>query len=113
MKKELYIPFDSKGNMLVWTNAVYPAVQPSANPYWGAVASWRNNRPFNARLHISEFSRGRSAAQFIWKDTLGHEYYMFGQYLTGTLQGSTCLNGWIDGLWGFIKRGANYSIVKL
>lgn len=99
--------------MLSWTSAVYPATQAGASTYWGAVARWQYNTPFSASFKIKDFRRGRSAASFILADVSGREYTMMAKYFVDAIQKSDCFKGWINGLWQFAKRGANYTLVKL
>lgn len=115
---DLKVPFDYNRSMMPFTYNIYPAVDPvPINPsnHWelDGLGEWRDNAPFAATLRVSDFRRGRSAAHFIIKDDAGREYTMFAKFLLDALQNDTCFNGWLHGQWAFVKRGPNYSIIKL
>jgi hypothetical protein len=113
--KELYVPFDEKGNMLTYSQRAYPEID-FPDIRWHArprTASWKKAEPFPATLRITRFERGRSAAHFIFIDDKKREYTMFGKFLIDALQSDNMFAGWLHGRWNFAKRGANYSIVKI
>jgi hypothetical protein len=115
------VPFDGLGNLKSWTGAEVGIDEPvscrrgDTPDRWDQERAtiWRPATPFVTKLRLSSLERGRSAARFIWKDALGHEFPMFGQWLVDAIQKGTLEAGWLTGEWGFAKRGANYSVELL
>ena len=81
-------------------------------------SDWRENIPFRAILTITDYYRGRSSVTISLEDDAGHKYEMFLSEFMGLV-----LHDWkpciwhegarIEGLFAFVKRGANYGIVAL
>lgn len=112
------VPFDGLGNLHSWTHAE-PGIDSPARPRPGhALDKWDQQRatywkpaaPFKTTLTLDRLERGRSAARFIWKDSVGREFPMFGQWLCDAIKKADLYKGNLNGTWGFAKRGANYSI---
>ena len=94
-KANYQIPFDSDGNQLHYPESWRP----------GGV-QWRDNAPFNATLSYSEYSRGRSAAYFIFKREDGREVTVFLKDFESMVP--HMVKGTITGTFQFTKRGMNY-----
>jgi hypothetical protein len=92
------IPFDKRGNMMEYAG------------YYGDTV-WINNEPFDCKLNVIGFERGRSAARVIMQcDTTGARYPMFLSSFVEMTQQSTVSNGSITGRWVGCKKGQNYGI---
>lgn len=90
---------DKAGDMLSYAGNYYTAIE------------WRENIPFQAKMKIIRYERGRSAARFILEDTEGHTYPMF---LSNMVEILTSVGvepgGYISGMWQGVKKGANYGL---
>jgi hypothetical protein len=72
---------------------------------------WRPNVPFEAKLQLEGYSRGRSAANFDVIDEHGRKYTIFLTDMLDILQKHGIVKGWTEKLtWAFCKRGQNYGI---
>jgi hypothetical protein len=105
------IPFDGEGNMLHYPESYLMSPNPKYAPD-RVPGEWRDNEPFQARLELVGFQRGRSAAYFMWRDEEGHTYPMFLVELERLLRTGY---GVVDGrtelsFWEGRKQGNNYSI---
>lgn len=73
---------------------------------------WKPNAVFEASLCVEDYARGRSAANFIMKDSkTGVKYTMFLTDFLYLLQNHTLEKGTTPSLkWEFTKRGQNYGV---
>ena len=100
----LTAPYDDRGNLRDYV--------------WGS-SEWRPNDPFHATLTYVGYTRGRSAAGFVWADDEGHNYPMFmkqmDELLTEGRIGIDLLHGTsiVTGTWQVVKRGSNYGIARI
>lgn len=90
------IPFNKKGDLLE-----YP------EPY--CVHEWRENQPFEAELKFEGFSRGRSAANAVYKNATGACFTVFLTDFADLVRAGERLDV-VKGTWVATKRGANYGI---
>ena len=70
---------------------------------------WRDNKPFKARMKITNCTRGRSAARFVL-ESKGVEYEVFMTDMLKILKEATIKAGKVYGTWHFCKRGSNYGL---
>lgn len=95
-EKEGYI---KNGNHDSWTRT------------WVEPYDFRDNTPFKAKLTMSGYYRGRSAAGYSFKDDKGQEYTMRLRCLEDLLMRSRIVKGVTEGWFAFVKQGSNYSLV--
>lgn len=79
-------------------------------------AAWEIGEAFGGILVFDGFERGRSAAHAIWRDvSTGKRYPMFLTFLEDVIKnkGGISHTGEIAGVFGFAKRGMNYSIMMI
>ena len=93
------VPFDVRGNLMDYPEPHY-------------VAEWRENVPFEAMLTFTGFSRGRSAAQAVYKNAAGATFHMFLTDFADLVERGGPLNV-VFGTWVATKRGQNYGIRRL
>lgn len=92
------IPFDENGNM-----------QEYAGHHGGV--TWIDNVPFECKLNVVGFERGRSAARVIMQcDTTGAKYPVFLSSFVEMTQQGTISHGSITGRWVGCKKGSNYGL---
>lgn len=107
-KKELWVPYNYKGDMLETSFCTYPNL-PNFTPSEYDVAQWRNNDPFGATMTYLRYGVGRSAITIYWTDEYMHEYPMIGRYFFELVH--LMDKGSITGNWKAIKRGSTYGLV--
>lgn len=71
---------------------------------------WVPNVPFGCILTYKEYTRGRSAVNFIFVGPRGETYPMFIKDFEQLVLRKHIVNGKVAGMWEFVKRGANYGI---
>lgn len=123
-KKELFIPFDKKGNLLDYSFFDLTEAEKQKCKEEGQFEfSYANgncktvfvpNFECKDTLIFSGFSRGRSSvkAHFISEYT-GLKYEMFISDFDDVLKSNSIHNCRIKGTFTFVKRGANYGIALL
>lgn len=113
MSKVIEAPF-ADGSLLEWdgysSQGVYRRWDPEKKESVESTIEMRKIEPFNATMVVADFRRGRSAAQFIWKDEAGNTYPMFMRDMVDLLKNRTIESGKITDTWIVQKRGANYGI---
>ena len=73
--------------------------------------SWKDkDYTITRTMKIVSTRRGRSSAQFILEDEEGHVFNMFMTDTLDMLQRAHIVNGKVQGVWGFKKRGTNYGM---
>lgn len=106
----LLVPFNKQGDLLHWTHAE-PGVA-AMSPFGEVLAVWRDNVVFEDTLTFETMSRGRSAADAIWRSqATGVKFSMFLKDLDYLLKTSTIEHGVVSGIWTFCKRGRNYGVM--
>ncbi len=97
------IPFDKDGHMM------------DCVAYWNEkdVVTWKDNTPFRARMTITDYFRGRSAAGFNLVDGWGKKHAMRMQHFTKMIVACDCQAGVVEGMWQYAKQGSAYSLVYL
>ncbi|WP_315782338.1 hypothetical protein [Bradyrhizobium sp. SZCCHNPS1003] len=93
-KGDYKIPFDKDGN------------QQHCADSWTSGLEWRDNVPFVATLTYAGYSRGRSAANFDFRDHNGKLVVVFLKDFEAMV--THLVNGSVTGSFKFIKRGQNY-----
>lgn len=76
---------------------------------WNGDVIWKPNEEVELTLHYKNYSRGRSAATFLWEDDNGHFYPMFLTDLDDLIKQNVC-GSTIHAIFTYVKRGANYGI---
>lgn len=71
---------------------------------------WVDNEPTMLTLHVLETVRGRSAAYFMWVDSVGRNWPMFLTDLADVLRHCEIRGGKVSAMWKVRKRGQNYGI---
>lgn len=72
----------------------------------------RKNYIFTDTLYYDTFTRGRSSVKFYFKDAKGIRYEMFATDFSNLVKSENVSVG-VLGRWSFVKRGANFGIVKV
>lgn len=102
------VPFNGEGSMRGWASNKEGEDSYSKIPKFDVI--WRKAEPFRAKLKTERSQRGRSSSVIIFKDEEGHEYQMFIKNAVEMLKQVTILNGEIEGIFDFAKRGQNFGI---
>lgn len=106
------VPFTKQGGLVIYTrNGRCDTVAGGSYDRRESVV-WIGNHEFEATLKYKSFTRGRSAARFVWiNTTTGAHYEMFMASMSSMiLAGATIKDGCVTGHWTFEKRGTNYGI---
>lgn len=100
MAKKIQVPFDEDGNLLVY-------------PQEWRIDKWVDNFEFEAIMEVATYTRGRSAARFVLKDTeTGVIYETFMKEFLRIVQSKKIDKGIIEkSKWTFCKRGQNYGVM--
>ena len=119
MKKELFVPFDGKGNLLDY---VYNDITDDEKEICRknrvvirdkglSCMMFMPNYEFSDIMIFEGFSRGRSSvkAHFV-SETTGRKYEMFVSDLGDAIRADGLYNARIDGKFTFTKRGQNYGV---
>ena len=92
------IPFDEKGNLIVY-------------PDYRGVPEWRDVYEVEMTLTFQYFSRGRSAARAVFLNEKKQRFEMFLSDIDTLIRdGSLKPGGVTKGNWTFCKRGANFGV---
>lgn len=107
--KKLYsgqIPFNQEGRPMTYTygNVGYAGYQRHTD------IDWRVNAPFNAKMRVTDYFRGRSACRLVLEDADKNQYEMFMSDAVSMMGEADMLKGSISGEWAFVKKGANYGV---
>lgn len=95
-KKKPYVLVNEKGNWLNYPTRNFELVYVE---------------PFRADLKLIGFSRGRSAANFDFRNVeTGVTYTMFMKDFMEYLKQGDVIDSTLSGVWTVAKRGANYGI---
>ena len=78
--------------------------------YAGDNVEFVENRKFKETLTYIGYSRGRSSAVFLFKDSTGAKYQMFMTDMDDMLRSKDIVDGKITGTWTYVKRGRNFGI---
>lgn len=97
MKWDRTAPFDKDGDL------VHYVADYVKDDY-----DWRPVKEFKATLTYKDFTRGRSAAYFLFTDKKGREYPMFLKEFDEVVH--HLVKGVISGTWIPTKRGTNFGI---
>ena len=119
MKKELFVPFDGKGNLLDYVYSDITDDEKDVCRRNGVVIRDKGlscmmfmpNYEFSDTMIFDGFSRGRSSvkAHFV-SETTGRKYEMFVSDLGDAIRADGLHNARIDGKFTFTKRGQNYGV---
>lgn len=103
---------DPVGSMLDWDDPYFTG---SSYGYGQGKGQYEAREPFefNAKLRVEGFYRGRSAAGFEFRGPKEEKYVMRISEMTKLLKTATVYNGYVNGRWGFVKQGANYSLTYI
>ena len=74
---------------------------------------WEEAKDFHAELKVSGTNKGRSAAQVHLTSRDGYTYTMFFHTFVDMVAHSHMHNGWVEGTFRHVKKGANYAIEKV
>lgn len=96
--KDPHAPFNENGDLMHYPEGWYTNIE------------WRKVEPFQGRLRLEGYARGRSAAYFYWLDGQGHRYPMFLADVAALLQERDVVAGEVHGWWRVVKRGQNYGL---
>lgn len=80
--------------------------------FFGCSSEERINTVFNKTLTYKTFVKGRSSIKFVFNDCNNNNYEMFLKDFSELIRNIDVSNP-IEGQWAFVKRGANYGIVKV
>lgn len=95
-------PWDEEGCLLH-----YPRL-PYEEKYYNSKNIWRPVEQFKATLTYDSFTRGRSAAYFLFKDELGRKQPMFLKEFDSVVH--HLVEGTVSGIWTVTKRGQNFGL---
>lgn len=122
MKKDLFVPFDSEGNMLDYSYHGISEEEKEICKENKRVEHFRRdgtlaevfvpNYEFEDVLSFEYFSRGRSSvkAHFVSENT-GLKYEMFISDFEDVLKSNRIANCRIKGKFTFVKKGQNYGVM--
>lgn len=125
MKKELFIPFDRKGNLLDYSFFGITEEEKEMckrdgkiEHFWGDGDTLREvfvpNFEFGDTLVFKHFSRGRSSVKAHFESLYtGKKYEMFISDIEDVILNNHLMNGCISGRFTFVKKGQNYGVVLL
>lgn len=105
---EYLIPFDKDGNQMHYPENSYryeDGVHTVTPP------DWRVNQPFEDLLMYDGYERGRSAAYFRFKTSMGKTVMVFMSDMSEMIPYMNC--GAIEGVFQFTKKGQNYGCKRI
>lgn len=98
--KDIEIPYDEKGQMGYEYNYGYKEVE------------MKPNIPFKCSMDYQGFSKGRSSVKLHFNGSDGLQYEMFATDFDSLVK-EFPVNKPLEGEWVFVKRGANFGLVKI
>lgn len=101
VKEMLLVPFDTGGNQLGYNRS-----------YGNNVIATRENEVFTGTMSYKGFSKGRSSIKFHFTNENGRSFEMFATDFDKLVK-EYPVNIPLSGSWAFVKRGANFGLVKV